>query len=140
MPYIVEGYLDEASPHTSNNDFIVEGYQEPSFAEKHGFKGMGLKKPLSVVKAGLKGVIEGAQNLNPLAPSGPVSLKMGRQVSNQLFPDEGEFEERIAHRTGSLAPLVALGPEELLLKGTQLGGGGEGGGVDNARWAWLDEW
>jgi hypothetical protein len=121
MPFTVVGYEEEPEVEEKpKGKFKVVGYEEPSFAQKHGFKGIGFEKPLSVVKAGAKGVLEGVQNINPLQPGSMIPQSVRQQVMEQVLPDLGEEEEKIARRGGKLLPMVALGPEAAEAKLIQL--------------------
>jgi len=117
MPYVFEGY---AEPESAEKGYTFEGYAEPSFAEKHGFKGMGLKKPLSVINAGLKGILEGVENINPLQPNiSAISAKGRQNLREQFLPSEEGTEESIARVAGHLAP-IPLGAEgSIASKGVQ---------------------
>ncbi len=78
----------------------------------------------SLIGAPIKGLLKGAENLNPLAPQSIAQLiaptRGAENALEQAFPTQKKLPERILERAGKLAPLIALGPEGLPLKAAQL--------------------
>lgn len=75
----------------------------------------------SVLSAPFKGIVEGLQGVNPLQPSGPIPMELGKRVMEQILPSREEHEP--LRRAGKVASVAAIGPEGLLSKGLQVAGG-----------------
>lgn len=80
-------------------------------------------RPRSIASAPIKGLIRGSQGINPIAAPGPISQEMGERLLQQFLPTQNKGTEQILEKAGELAPIVAIGPEALAAKASQLAGG-----------------
>lgn len=114
--------------------FKFEGYASPESSEEFKFEGYADQpsRVRSLISAPIKGLIKGAQGPYPFQVPGPISAEGGKKILEKALPTRDEPLEQFLERAGSLAPIAAMGPEGLLAKSLQVGGGALAGQLAKA--------
>jgi hypothetical protein len=117
----ISSFLGEQNPHFDVQGAIQAGYS-PEEVSVHLSELRQPSRTKSILSAGAKGLRRGAASLNPLG-AGPIPEGLAERAFEEKMPSQEKGAEQFIERAGELAPVVATGPEGLVAKGLQLGGG-----------------